>query len=102
MLALKFLLEILTSEDGHRKHNRVKYLALSVSQLIANKNLVPSAQLSKQIIDSVNKDMNLRLRYNNNEPSLIQNLQVQLKIVDVLVANLSTYSSLVQQQLKII
>lgn len=46
--------------------------------------------------------MNLRLRYNNNEPSLIQNLQVQLKIVDVLVANLSTYSSLVQQQLKII
>lgn len=43
MLALKFLLEILTADEGHRKQNRVKYLALSVSQLIANKNLVPSA-----------------------------------------------------------
>jgi hypothetical protein len=36
MLALKLLLEILTAEEGHRKHNRMTYLALGVSQLIAN------------------------------------------------------------------
>ena len=52
-MALKFMIDILTSDEGHRKTNRVQYLAIGINQLISNENLVPSAKLAREIIDSI-------------------------------------------------
>ena len=59
-----------------------------------------SAQVAREIIESVNKDYSVRLRYHTNEPSLVQRLQDELSIVDVLVQNLGLYSAQVRETLK--